>query len=111
MTREEQGEGIRTESRGRLRGRRLRRQAEDDRDGYEAMHDFGRLTYEATIASGLKPGILTLASEKKRYGGMRGEYLKARDHVLRMWYSDTTVYLSESACIGRLVERNLNVNN
>ena len=111
MTREEQGEGIRTESRGRLRGRRLRRQAEDDRDGYEAMHDFGRLTYEATIASGLKPGILTLASEKKRYGGMRGEYLKARDHVLRMWYSDTTVYLSESACIGRLVERNLYVNN
>ena len=51
----------------------------------------------ATVAAGLKPGILTLPAEKKRYGGNRNEYLEARDFVLLQWEKDKTRFLSEEA--------------
>lgn len=53
----------------------------------------------AAVAAGLKPGMLTLQAEKKRYGGNRSEYLEARDFVLLQWEQDKTRFLSEEACI------------
>lgn len=53
----------------------------------------------AAVAAGLKPGMLTLQAEKKRYGGNRNEYLEARDFVLLQWEQDKTRFLSEEACI------------
>jgi hypothetical protein len=84
------------------RGGRIRRKrtSKKEEEGFDAMHDVARVAFEATVASGLKPGILTLASEKKKYGGNRARYLKARDYVLRIWYRNPTVYLSKAACVG-----------
>lgn len=84
------------------RGGRIRRKrtSKDVEEGFDAMHDVARVSFEATVASGLKPGILTLASEKKKYGGNRSRYLKVRDYVLRVWYRNPTVYLSKAACVG-----------
>ena len=85
------------------RGGRIRRKInkEDDQDMAEldAMQDIARTAFEATISSGLKPGVLTLAAEKKRYGGRRIQYLKVRDYVLSTWYKDRNVFLTKSACI------------
>jgi hypothetical protein len=53
----------------------------------------------ASVAAGLKPGMLTLQAEKKRYGGNRSEYLEARDFVLLQWEQDKTRFLTEEACI------------
>jgi Flavin containing amine oxidoreductase/DEK C terminal domain len=53
----------------------------------------------AAVAAGLKPGMLTLQAEKKRYGGNRSEYLEARDFVLLQWEQDKTQFLTEEACI------------
>ena len=53
----------------------------------------------ATVAAGLKPGMLTLPAEKKRYGGNRLEYLEARDIVLLQWEQNKTRFLTEETCI------------
>ena len=84
------------------RGGRIRRKTDSEHDvgsGFDGMHDVARLSFEATISSGLKPGILTLPAEKKKYGGNRSQYLRARDFVLSKWYTDMTVYLTKSACL------------
>lgn len=85
------------------RGGRIRRKMNIEdihaTEEFDAMHDFARAAFEATISSGLKPGILTLAAEKKRYGGRRGQYLKVRDYVLGKWHKDTSVFLTKSACL------------
>lgn len=54
----------------------------------------------AIVGSGLRPGMLTLPAEKKRYSGNRSEYLEARDFVLLKWDEDHTRFLSEDACVG-----------
>ena len=71
---------------------------------YEEEHvslKSGLSSLEATIAVGLKPGVLTLLPEKKKYGGNRNEYLEARDHIVRLWYSNRLYFLTEEACVGR----------
>lgn len=83
---------------GRIR-RKINKEDDNSRQDFDAMHDFARIAFEATISSGLKPGILTLAAEKKRYGGRRNQYLKVRDYVLSKWYKDTSVFLSKAACV------------
>jgi monoamine oxidase len=54
---------------------------------------------EATFASGLKPGILTLASEKRHYGGNRARYIKVRDYILKEWYKERDAYLTSKVCL------------
>ena len=84
------------------RGGRIRRKTDSEHDvgsGFDGMHDVARLSFEATISSGLKPGILTLPAEKKKYGGNRSQYLRAREFVLSKWYTDMTLYLTKSACL------------
>lgn len=83
---------------GRIR-RKINKEDSNATKEFDAMHDFARTAFEATISSGLKPGILTLSAEKKRYGGRRSQYLKARDFVLSKWYKDRSVFLTKSACI------------
>jgi len=53
----------------------------------------------ATVAAGLRPGILTLPAEKKRYSGNRAEYLEAREFVLLQWDEDHTRFLAEETCL------------
>lgn len=52
-----------------------------------------------TVAAGLKPGVLVLNDEKKRYSGNRIEYIEARNFVLQQWWSDPTRYLTENECV------------
>ena len=76
----------------RLRGRRHPLSA------HNLTHDESPIL-TAVTAAGLKPGVLTLPAEKKRYGGNRSEYLEARDFVLLQWEHDKTRFLTEEACV------------
>jgi hypothetical protein len=53
----------------------------------------------ATVSAGLKPGLLTLPAEKKRYGGYRHEYTEARNFVLQQWWADPSRFLSLEECL------------
>lgn len=89
-------------SRYSLRGGRrwLSSTVPDDQDhDLPSDQDLAGGSDAATVMAGLKPGLLVLNEEKKRYSGNRLEYIEARNYVLQKWWSDPTRYLSESVCL------------
>ena len=97
---------------GRDRGGRASRRGirADDRTATTTANSTATTTaaLSALVDAGLKPGVLTLQGEKRKYSGDRARYLKARDYVVAEWAKDRTRFLGRQACVDGYVRNVMN---